>query len=57
VHEARRESRRSVRYLRWHVTSLIRLWTSPVFWAYVRQRNELGLLRRTGLDCRRLQSR
>lgn len=32
VHEAQRDSRRSSRHLRWHLASLARVWTSPVFW-------------------------
>ena len=35
VHEARRGSTRSLRYTAWHVTSLLRLWLSPVFWRFV----------------------
>ncbi len=34
VHEARRASRGSARHLRWHLTSLARLWTSRTFWRY-----------------------
>jgi GT2 family glycosyltransferase len=36
VHDARRASRRSFRPLLWHVSSLVRFWSSPVFWAYRR---------------------
>jgi N-acetylglucosaminyl-diphospho-decaprenol L-rhamnosyltransferase len=32
IHEAQRDSRRSIRHLRWHVGSLARVWTSGVFW-------------------------
>jgi N-acetylglucosaminyl-diphospho-decaprenol L-rhamnosyltransferase len=32
VHDAQRQSHRSARYLRWHVSSLLRVWTSGVFW-------------------------
>lgn len=32
VHEARRASRRHWRHFTWHVTSLLRLWTSAAFW-------------------------
>ena len=35
VHAAQRGSGRSWRYLAWHVRSLLRLWTSPVFWRFV----------------------
>lgn len=31
-HEAQRASRTSWRHLWWHVTSLLKLWNSPVFW-------------------------
>jgi GT2 family glycosyltransferase len=34
LHVARRSSHRSLRYLRWHVRSLARLWCSPHFWRY-----------------------
>lgn len=33
-HAARRASHRSLRPLVWHVSSLARTWTSPVFWRY-----------------------
>jgi len=36
VHDARRASRRSIRALRWHVTSLVKFWLSPAFWSYRR---------------------
>lgn len=32
VHDARRTSHRSLRYLRWHLASLLRVWTSTPFW-------------------------
>jgi GT2 family glycosyltransferase len=32
VHDAQRDSRRSQRHLRWHVGSLLRVWTSSAFW-------------------------
>ncbi len=35
VHAAQRGSGRSWRYLGWHARSLLRLWTSPVFWHYL----------------------
>jgi N-acetylglucosaminyl-diphospho-decaprenol L-rhamnosyltransferase len=35
VHAAQRGSGRSWRYLAWHARSLLRLWTSPVFWQYL----------------------
>lgn len=36
IHAAQRASRRSLRHLRWHLSSLIRVWTSAVFWRYRR---------------------
>jgi GT2 family glycosyltransferase len=36
VHEARRDSLRALRPLKWHVASLLRLWSSPAFYAYLR---------------------
>lgn len=33
-HEAQRASHRSLRHLRWHVSSLLRVWMSPAFWQY-----------------------
>jgi N-acetylglucosaminyl-diphospho-decaprenol L-rhamnosyltransferase len=33
IHDGQRASRRSARHLRWHVTSLLRVWTSQAFWA------------------------
>lgn len=33
-HEARRASRKDWRHLHWHVSSLMRVWTSPAFWRY-----------------------
>ncbi len=32
VHNARRESHRNLRYFRWHMTSALRFFASPVFW-------------------------
>lgn len=34
VHAAQRTSHRHLRYLRWHVSSLARLWSSDSFWRY-----------------------
>ena len=34
VHDAQRASRGSFQHLRWHVTSLLRMWTSSAFWRY-----------------------
>ena len=30
--DAQRESHRSFKHLRWHLGSIPRIWTSPVFW-------------------------
>ncbi|HZF85850.1 MAG TPA: glycosyltransferase family 2 protein, partial [Burkholderiaceae bacterium] len=35
-HEAQRASRTSRRHLYWHVTSLLKVWTSAAFWRYWR---------------------
>lgn len=32
IHYAQRSSRTSLKYLRWHVASLVRVWLSPHFW-------------------------
>lgn len=42
IHEAQRSSHRSLRYLRWHITSLIRLWVTPPFWRILLRLNRLG---------------
>ena len=34
LHDAQRASHRSTRHLYWHVTSLLKLWSSPTFWRY-----------------------
>ena len=36
LHDARRASHRSKRHLYWHLTSLLRVWTSSAFWRYRR---------------------
>jgi GT2 family glycosyltransferase len=36
VHVAQRASHRSRRHLMWHISSLIRMWTSSAFWRYRR---------------------
>ena len=36
LHLARRDSHVRMRYLLWHVASLLRLWRSPVYWRYRR---------------------
>ncbi len=50
VHDARRDSHHSAPHLRWHVASLLRLWTSRAFWSYRLRRRALVSLRRTGLS-------
>lgn len=35
VHDARRDSHRSMRHLRWHLASLLRVWRSAPFWQIV----------------------
>lgn len=35
VHDAQRDSHRSLRHLAWHVGSLLRVWRSPAFWRVV----------------------
>ena len=37
LHDARRASHRSTGHLRWHVCSLLRVWTSRPFWRYLRR--------------------
>jgi GT2 family glycosyltransferase len=37
-HEAQRASRSSKKHLYWHVTSLLKVWSSRVFWRYLRAR-------------------
>jgi N-acetylglucosaminyl-diphospho-decaprenol L-rhamnosyltransferase len=50
VHDARRASHRSPRYLLWHLASLMRLWTSATYWSYLPVRHRLAALRQTGAD-------
>lgn len=38
VHDARRDSHRSWRHMRWHLESLMRVWTSRTFWSVVVRR-------------------
>lgn len=35
VHDARRNTGRSMRHLAWHLRSMLRLWCSKAYWAYV----------------------
>ncbi len=35
VHDARRNTGRSLRHLRWHVRSMLRLWCSSAFWRFL----------------------
>jgi hypothetical protein len=55
VHAARRHSHRTVRYMVWHVASLMRLWTSGVFWSYLLRRRKLVPLRQSALNRQQLQ--
>ncbi|MEY2734660.1 MAG: hypothetical protein RLZ58_69 [Pseudomonadota bacterium] len=41
THRAHRASRRSLKYLGWHLFSLLRLWSQPVFYHYLRLRDRL----------------
>jgi N-acetylglucosaminyl-diphospho-decaprenol L-rhamnosyltransferase len=41
VHNARRLSRHSLRYMTWHLASLTRLWCSRSFWTYLADRRTL----------------
>ena len=43
IHDAQRGSHRSTRYLYWHVSSLLRVWTSRPFWRIVFQAREDGV--------------
>lgn len=36
LHEAQRDSHSSLRALRWHLASFVKLWTSDAFWNYLR---------------------
>ncbi|WP_419816369.1 glycosyltransferase [Glacieibacterium sp.] len=38
VHDAQRDSHRSVKHLVWHLTSLLRVWTSMSFWSVTLRR-------------------
>jgi N-acetylglucosaminyl-diphospho-decaprenol L-rhamnosyltransferase len=51
VHEAQRASRRSLRHLRWHAGSLLRLWRSSALKTYLPQRREI-IARRRALNRR-----
>jgi N-acetylglucosaminyl-diphospho-decaprenol L-rhamnosyltransferase len=41
VHDARRQSHRSLPYLGWHLRSLARLWLSRSFWSFLARRSRL----------------
>lgn len=45
VHAAQRASRRSWQHFRWHVTSLLRYWTSAAYWRYLAQRRTIRATR------------
>lgn len=34
IHDAQRASHRSAQHLRWHLTSMLRMWASSAFWRY-----------------------
>jgi hypothetical protein len=40
IHDAQRDSHRSLMHLRWHLTSLAKYWTSKAFWQIVLPSNE-----------------
>lgn len=44
IHDAQRASHRSWRFLRWHITSLVKVWASSAFWRV--WLSDLGLLRK-----------
>jgi N-acetylglucosaminyl-diphospho-decaprenol L-rhamnosyltransferase len=46
IHDAQRSSHRSMKYLRWHIRSLMRVWTSGVFWRVVWSQRRLASLAR-----------
>ena len=39
IHEARRESHRNPAYLKWHLASILRMFSSAAFYRYLRRRN------------------
>lgn len=45
IHDAQRASHRSAKHLRWHVSSMLRMWASSAFWRYrallARERSKL----------------
>ena len=51
IHDARRSSHRSFTYLRWHLTSLMRVWSSRHFWRIWSA--DLAASRRNGLPAGR----
>jgi GT2 family glycosyltransferase len=36
IHDARKQSHRSLKYTRWHLAGMLRYWSSPGFWRYRR---------------------
>lgn len=50
THDARRASHRSLRHLVWHLTSLMRLWTSLSYWSYLCRRQRLATRPHRGPD-------
>jgi N-acetylglucosaminyl-diphospho-decaprenol L-rhamnosyltransferase len=45
VHAAQRASRRSWQHFRWHVTSLLRYWSSGTYWRYLARRGAIRAAR------------
>lgn len=39
VHDAQRDSHRSFKHLRWHIESLLRVWSSSAFWSILLRRH------------------
>jgi hypothetical protein len=48
-HEAQRDSHSSVRAMRWHFSSFLKLWTSQAFWRYRKLQKRFGGIRAGGL--------
>ena len=45
MHAAQRASRRSWQHFRWHVTSLLRYWSSATYWRYLARRRAIRAAR------------
>lgn len=46
IHDAQKQSHRSLKYTSWHIAGMVRYWSSPTFWHY------RALLRRKGTESR-----